>query len=99
MEEQSVSGLFLEDIEANIAFFQLFGFAAAIVIVLIGAVLAARAGAMLSEARLLYWRMDEIEKSVSARLHRGERWPGLRKTAPRRKAAHTRQRGRSRAVV
>jgi hypothetical protein len=99
MEEQSVGRLLLEDIETNIAFIELLGLAAAIVIAVIGAVLAARAAALLSEARFLFWRMHEIEKNVKTNSGQTERWRALRNAARRQKATQTRRRGRYRSVV
>lgn len=95
MEEQTARQLFLEDFQANVAAFLLFGFVFSAVVATIGAVLAARANALLGEARHLYWRMHEIEKTAGERSHQRHRWPALRNTQPRRKVARARTQRRA----
>ena len=64
MEAINAGERLAQDIQANFAIFQTTSLIATLVIALIAAVLAARAGNMLSEARQLYWRTREAEKSM-----------------------------------
>ncbi|MEM9014860.1 MAG: hypothetical protein AAGB02_07105 [Pseudomonadota bacterium] len=65
MDGNEVGQLLLQDIQNNLAVLQTVGLLASVVIATVGAVLAARAGAMLGEARHLYWRMRDAEKAIS----------------------------------
>ncbi len=64
MEPINAGEQLAQDIQANFALFQTTSLIATVIIALIAAVLAARAGNMLNEARFLYWRMREVEKQI-----------------------------------
>lgn len=65
MQEQTVAAVLASDIKSNLAFLEAGAFLATMVLALIGAFLAARAYAALSEARILFWRSSEIAQALS----------------------------------
>ena len=99
MEGQSVGELLVSDIDANATYFLFAGFVASALIAALGAVLAARAAAMLAETRELYWRMHE--KAPSGRPSKGgaPRWTARGKAAPKRKKGARAPRNGRRAVA
>lgn len=58
MQQEEVSAVLLQDIQSNMALFQIGGLLLSLLLAVIGVVLAIRAYAVLSEARELYWAAD-----------------------------------------
>ena len=94
MEEQDVASRLAQDIEANMAVFQIGGIVAGLALAIIGAVLSMRAYAVLSEARALYWQASALASAaLSDAGARSARAAAIKATGSKKKIKSNRVRG------
>lgn len=94
MEEQDVAVRLAQDVEANMAFFQLGGIAAGLALAVIGAVLSMRAYTVLSEARALYWQASALAaEALGESSGRSARAAAIRAAGSKKKIKSNRIRG------
>ena len=94
MEEQDVAARLAQDIESNMALFQIGGIFAGLALAIIGAVLAMRAYTVLSEARALYWQASALaSEALGEGSGRSARAAAIRAAGSKKKIKSNRIRG------
>ncbi len=96
MEESAVSAVLMNDIQEHWAFLQIAVFLMTLTLAIVGAFLATRAYAVLSDARILYWRSHEAEKGMSQKQSARRATPDAINSAADRKKVST---GRKKGVL